>query len=89
MTEEEKWKLINQCETIDELKDAIIAVGGEEQTIKGRSTPKNVFIQAGIAMGIHVISDPREAAFRLTLLTRSYGIRNQLAYLLYCKQHGV
>jgi len=89
MTEEEKWKLINQCENIDELKDAIVAIGDSEGNIRGRSTSKNVFMQAGMAMGIYHIVDPKVASSRLTMLTRSYGIRNQLAYLMYCRDHGV
>ena len=77
MTDLEKFQLVNSCETVKELKDAIIKLSNTEGYIQGRTR-----IFDGIRMSNNVASvvnktlDPR-------VLTREFGIRQQALYLSY------
>ena len=76
MDELEKYKLINKAETIEELKEAIKAIS-EKGMNKGRS--KSYMSDKMIAMVDFIYNDN----YPLNFLTRNYGIRQQMLYLLH------
>lgn len=76
MDELEKYKLINKAETIEELKEAMEAIS-EKGMIKGRR--KSYMANEMIAMVDFIYNDN----YPLNFLTRNYGIRQQMLYLLH------
>lgn len=76
MDELKKYKLINKAETVEELKEAIEAIS-EKGMIKGRR--KSYMADEMIAMVDFIYNDN----YPLNFLTRNYGIRQQMLYLLH------
>jgi hypothetical protein len=74
MEELEKWRLINSSTTINELKDAITKIGNIKISNGGELTSK--FINNNIDL-IH------KGNVNFRLVTRNYGIRQQLLYLIH------
>lgn len=75
MEEIKKWELINSAETFDDLKEAILQLG----TVQGRAKPWDVdhmlkAIDKIIAFGGY--------PHTYRMLTRSYGIRQQMMYIM-------
>lgn len=68
MEELQKWELINKCTTLDELSEAILAIG-ENGVIQGRQHEFDIEDMAKRAKQYSLL-DPN-------MLTRSYGIRQQ------------
>ena len=79
MDELEKYKLINKAETIEELKEAIGAIS-EKGMIKGRR--KFYMADEMIAIVDFIYNDN----YSLNFLTRNYGIRQQMFYLIHYKE---
>lgn len=75
MEELYKWKMINSCETIEELKEAITKIG-ENGVIEGTSKEFKVEDQLRACNIVWEYTAP------LNYLTRNYGIRRQMMYLL-------
>lgn len=74
MTNEEKYNLINSCETTTELEEAIIAIS-DNNIIKGRQREfKADYMASFVRCIVNDSCDPR-------YLTRSFGIRQQALYL--------
>lgn len=76
MDELEKYELINKAETVEELKEAMEAIS-EKGMIKGRR--KSYIADEMIAMVDFIYNDN----YPLNFLTRNYGIRQQMLYLLH------
>lgn len=76
LTELEKWNLINDSSSFDELAFSIRAIADENGVIAGKSSS---FSAAQMITRLAMIKQDHP----LTLLTRAYGIRRQAAYLLY------
>lgn len=75
LTELEKYELINKCENVTELEDAIITIGGTNNTIVGREKQfKADYMASFVRCIVNDTCDPR-------YLTRAYGIRQQALYL--------
>lgn len=80
MTELEKYKLINRCETFEELKEAILKLADEGDMIEGRSTEFSARTMADNVERFQISPN---------YLTRSYGIRQQAFYIQwYINQHS-
>ena len=73
-----KWSLVNAAESFDELKKAIATVA-EEGIIEGRS---RTFMAERQIKAVDLIMN----GYPYNLLTRSYGIRQQMMYLMHCKK---
>lgn len=74
MTELEKFKLINQCETPDELTQAVLDIS-EDDIIVGRSKSFNATSMSRMVLPvIQGIAHPN-------YLTREFGIRQQALYI--------
>lgn len=78
MTELEKYELINGCETIKELEEAILKIA-DVGYIKGRTRNWDAEKQSKY---VYTVVQGIEPANRLT---RSYGIRQQALYLQHYK----
>lgn len=76
MSEEEKWKRVNSAETIEDLKQAILDIA-ENGIIVGKTRDWDANKQVKAAQLIW------DRASIPNTLTRSYGIRQQMLYLLY------
>lgn len=74
MTELEKYELVNSCESIKELQNAILKIG-ESGMIEGR---KRIFDSEKMANWVPVII--KENGYP-NYLTRKWGIRQQALYL--------
>ena len=75
MTEEEKFLEVNECETPEELENAIIKIADDDGIIRGR---RYEFDSKQMSkMVIPVI----EGVVPPNFLTRNYGIRQQALYL--------
>lgn len=71
MNEEEKWRLVNQSKTVEDLKKAVKKIGYIE-------------ISSGKVWSSKFMCEQIDRALRgedLRLLTRNYGIRQQLVYI--------
>lgn len=80
MSELEKWQLINSCETVEELQQAIITIADPEtKQIQGRRT----FWDAE-KLSNYVPMVVKDGIGYAALLTREYGIRQQALYIKYC-----
>ena len=77
MEEVEKWKRINSCETHEELKKAIIEIA-DNGNIQGREKSWKASYQSDVVQFLW--ENPN---IGMNMLTRSYGIRQQMMYLLY------
>jgi hypothetical protein len=78
-TELEKYKIVNACETIDELIAAILSVCDKDGMIQGR---EKKFNGEKMAMSLKLVS---EGIFPPNTLTREYGIRQQAIYIMFCE----
>lgn len=75
MTEIAKWRLINSCETVSDLEDAIIAIANPLGLIDGRARQFDAkYMASWVRCIVNDSCDPR-------YLTRNYGIRQQALYL--------
>lgn len=79
MTELEKYELVNRCETVKELENAIIKLSHDNE-ISGREMSFDANVMAGYVESV-VKQDNSP-----NLLTRKYGIRQQALYLRYYKR---
>lgn len=77
MEEVEKWKRINSCETHEELKKAIIEIA-DNDNIQGSKKSWKASYQSDVVQFLW--ENPN---IEMNMLTRSYGIRQQMMYLLY------
>lgn len=77
MEEVEKWKRINSCETHEELKKAIIEIA-DNDNIQGREKSWKASYQSDVVQFLW-----ENPTIEMNMLTRSYGIRQQMIYLLY------
>ena len=76
MTELEKYQLVNRCQTIESLENAIMAIGSENNgMIRGRTRIFSAKIMSSYVRGVVSLVLPAN------LLTRNYGIRQQALYL--------
>ena len=77
MTELEKYEKVNSCETVEELKQAILELGGDIGVILGRENcfdAKRMSDKCGLVF---------QGKLEPNILTRNYGIRQQMFYLMY------
>lgn len=75
MTELEKYQLINSCETVVELEEAIVKIADSLGNIAGREKTFNAeYMSSFVRCIVNDSCDPR-------YLTRNYGIRQQALYL--------
>jgi hypothetical protein len=75
MTELQKYKLVNQCETPLELENAIAKFADSEGLIQGR---QRKFDAGKMIIGLNYFFTDEMPA---NVLTREYGIRQQAIYL--------
>ena len=81
MTDLEKYEKVNSCETVEELEQAIIEIGKElNNTILGR---KYCFDSKRMASRCKDVFDGK---LNPEVLTRNYGIRQQMFYLIHYKE---
>ena len=80
MTILQMFQLVNQCETIEALQEAILKIGDlhPQGMIQGRKEQRNAqemaeMVPLVVKMGMGAVN-----------LTRNYGIRQQALYLNYC-----
>jgi hypothetical protein len=70
-----KWIKINECETAEDLANAILSIADEEGEIQGRKkkfkAKKLAIFVEGVIVGV----------IPPNLLTREYGIRQQALYI--------
>ena len=76
MTDLERYIAINNCETKEELKEAIMAIADENGMIQNR-TKKRPAINTVNAV------DEVFKGYPARLLTRAYGIRQQALYIMH------
>ena len=75
MTELEKFKKVNSCETLDELADTILSFADKEGLIKGRKRNFSAKNMSDICR--------RYTTAEHNMLTREFGIRQQALYILF------
>lgn len=80
MTELEKFQLVNNAATIEQLQEAIRAIA-EDGEIQGKSKKHRSEHQAYFVTGVV------KGTLNANALTRSYGIRQQAIYLQYYKKY--
>ena len=73
MTDLDRFKLVNRCETLEELAAAIIVVADGENNIQGRLRTFNARLMAENCLFF-------DTHYSNTL-TRSFGIRQQAIYI--------
>ena len=84
MTELEKYQLVNSCETVEGLTNAIRQIADPETgKIQGRVKEFDSQRMAGYVT--FVINEGAPA----NLLTREFGIRQQALYIKYCIDNGI
>jgi len=76
MSELEKYQKVNAAESFEDLKNAIIAVADENAMVQGRARQFELEKQL---RGVDLIKQGSP----VNLLTRSYGIRQQMLYLIH------
>lgn len=75
MNELEKYELINSCENVAELEDAIIKIAEPSGMINGREKQFDAkYMSSFVRCIVNDSCDPR-------YLTRNYGIRQQALYI--------
>jgi hypothetical protein len=84
MTELEKYEKVNKVETIQELEDVILSFADENGQIKGRTKTFNANKMATGARGYY-----NEVIMTPNVVTREYGLRQQLIYLTFYKNKGL
>lgn len=88
MTDFEKFELINSTESLEALKEAIIKIGGLKAEIQGRT---RVWPVSRILEGIETAKNYFNGTsypYGLNSVTRNFGIRQQLLYLLLAEQRS-
>lgn len=75
MTREEKYDLVNQCETPEALEVVILGLADEDGTIEGRD---KLFQAKNMARGLRHYMENKTPP---NILTRRFGIRQQAMYL--------
>lgn len=81
MSELEKYELVNSCETVKELEEAILKLADEDGMIGGRTKKFNAEL---MSKKVWLVVNQIEPANRLT---RNYGIRQQALYLQYYERN--
>lgn len=81
MSELEKYELVNSCETVKELEEAILKLADEDGMITGRTKKFNAEM---MSKKVWLVVNQIEPANRLT---RNYGIRQQALYLQYYERN--
>ena len=76
MEELEKHELIQSCETIDEIKDAIEKIG----PITFRTGSTKTVEEMKVLVDIAYKTGP------IRVVTRNYGIRQQILYIIYSER---
>ena len=82
MNEKEKcliYDSVNKCETLDELANVILQIGGKNDTILGRTRSFKASNMAAYCKQYHLLFHSNQA----NLLTREFGLRQQAIYILY------
>lgn len=82
MSELEKYELINGCEDIESLEQAILKLADEDGRVQGRAQSFNASSMASYVE--HVVKGNCVANY----LTRCYGIRQQALYLREYNKYG-
>lgn len=75
MTELEIYKLVNQCETLEELSDVILDLADENGMLQGKTNKFNAGVMAAHCLNFNNLP--------ANCLTRNYGIRQQAVYCIY------
>jgi hypothetical protein len=84
MTELEKFRAVNLCETAKDLTKAIRLIA-DPATGKVQGRVKEFDSQRMSGYVSLVVNEGAPA----NLLTREFGIRQQAIYLRYCTEHGI
>jgi len=82
MTDLEKYDLVNNCETLEELEAIILKLADEYGVIQGRSHSFNAKKMADLTKAF--ITDKTDL-IPATVTTRNWGLRQQAIYLKYYK----
>lgn len=77
MEELDKWKLVNGCQTKEELCNAVDAIAGDGIIVG------NTGIQFNAAKIKKGIDFAMRGVYGAEVVTRAYGIRQQMLYLMY------
>lgn len=80
MTDLEKYNLVNNCETPEELEAAILALANDQGVIQGKTRIFNARKMADLTKAF--IADKTDA-LPATVVTRNWGLRQQAIYLKY------
>lgn len=75
---EEKYDMVNKCQTLEELALIIITFGDEDGMIMGRSRAFNAVQMAERCRNFSWL--------QINVLTREFGIRQQAMHILYYSQ---
>lgn len=75
----ERFQRVNSCETIAEIKQCILDFADEHGFIQGRSRIFSAEKMASYVDGIY------NGDYPSNLITREYGLRQQLLYLIHYK----
>lgn len=76
LTEEQKYSIINNCETVEDLENAIIGIS-DHGTIEGKSRSFDAIKMSSYVKAVV------NGELIPNVLTRSYGIRQQALYIKY------
>lgn len=76
----EKFKRVNHCETIEELKQCLLDFADDEGMIQGRTRKFNAE-----KMNQNIQDFYNNDIYSANIATREYGIRQQMIYLKYYK----
>lgn len=83
MIEEDKWFMVNNAETTEELRRAIGEIGADtREGIQSNRQPRIFEVNRQIA-NVPLVVDQNYPA---RILTRAYGIRQQALYIRYYEQ---
>jgi hypothetical protein len=83
LPEEDRWRLVNSCETAEELVAAILCIGiACEGEIPSNRQARSWKASRQMQHVVPVVAGAAPA----TLLTRAYGIRQQALYIQYYEQ---
>lgn len=77
MTDLEKYNLVNSCETVEELTNAVLALTDEDGMIQGRI---RAFDGRRMAENVNLVVT---YGVQANVLTREFGIRQQALYIAY------
>lgn len=76
----DRFYLVNECETIEELQEAILSFADERSEIKGRTRYFNAQKMADFALKYYQ-DESKNEVYPPNLLTRNWGIRQQAMYI--------